>query len=109
MAQLNNLAPAVRLVRSARCRFIQQQLTSQQAAISTRGKVLREWFYVPLGITVTLAACFGVDSIFQKLHVSFPASVACLVLLFLALIASESTLGTHKTRRLIALIDVSVS
>ncbi|KAF4974277.1 hypothetical protein FZEAL_8799 [Fusarium zealandicum] len=77
------------------------------AAQNTKGKLLRAWFYVPLGLTVTLAACFGVDSIFHKFNVAFPASVACLILLFLALIASESLLGSHRTRKLINLIDVS--
>ncbi|KAF5011546.1 hypothetical protein FDECE_2346 [Fusarium decemcellulare] len=77
------------------------------ATKNSRGKLLREWFYVPLGLTATLAACFGVDSIFHKFDVAFPASVTCMVLLFSALIASESLLGSHRTRKLINLIDVS--
>ncbi|KAM5345708.1 hypothetical protein ACJ41O_011569 [Fusarium nematophilum] len=77
------------------------------AAKNTKSKILREWFYVPLGLTITLVACFGVDSIFHKFNVAFPASVACLLLLFLALIASEKLLGSHRTRKLISLIDVS--
>lgn len=58
---------------------------------------------------VALVACFGIDSLFRKVNVAFPASVACLVLLFLALLASESWLGSHRTRKIIAVIDVSVS
>ncbi|KAG4256963.1 hypothetical protein FPRO06_09264 [Fusarium proliferatum] len=69
-------------------------------------KLVRAWFYVPLGITIILAVNFGVDSIFYKFNVSFPASVTCMMLLFFALIASESLLGTHKTRKLVNIIDV---
>jgi hypothetical protein len=58
---------------------------------------------------VALVVCFGIDSLFKKLNVSFPASVACLVLLFLGLIAIEAMLGNHRTRKLIAVIDVPVS
>ncbi|KAL6914422.1 hypothetical protein FSHL1_012095 [Fusarium sambucinum] len=76
------------------------------AAKNNSTKLLRAWFYVPLGITVMLAACFGIDSLFHNFNVAFPASVTCMMLLFLALIASESLLGTHKTRELINIIDV---
>lgn len=64
---------------------------------------------MPLGITVTLAACFGVDTIFWKFGVSFPASVACLILLFFALILCEWLLGSHRTKKLVNVIDISVS
>ncbi|ENH72894.1 Holin-like protein CidB [Fusarium oxysporum f. sp. cubense race 1] len=77
-----------------------------QAANKNSSKLVRAWFYVPLGITIILAVNFGVDSIFYKFNVSFPASVTCMVLLFFALIASESLLGTHKTRKLVNIIDV---
>ncbi|MBE3041559.1 hypothetical protein IMZ48_03060 [Candidatus Bathyarchaeota archaeon] len=60
-------------------------------------------------MTVILAACFGVDAVFQKFGVSFPASMACLILLFLGLIACEWLLGNHRTKKLVNLIDVSVS
>ncbi|KAK6699888.1 hypothetical protein SNK05_012686 [Fusarium graminearum] len=76
------------------------------AAKNNSTKLLRAWFYVPLGITVMLAACFGIDSLFHKFNVAFPASVTCMMLLFGALIASESLLGTHKTRKMVNIIDV---
>ncbi|KAK8111246.1 LrgB-like family-domain-containing protein [Apiospora kogelbergensis] len=53
-----------------------------------------------------LAACYGVDRLFQIGHVVFPASVACLVVLFLALLLAEQVLGEHRTRRLVACIEV---
>ncbi|KAK7419569.1 hypothetical protein QQZ08_010819 [Neonectria magnoliae] len=93
MAQLGDLQHAPRAV--------------MMAAVSSRDKILRAWLYVPCGLMVALVACFGIDSLFRKVDVAFPASVACLVLLFLALLASESLLGSHRTRKLIATIDVS--
>lgn len=56
-----------------------------------------------------LAACYGVDRLFQIGNVAFPASVACLVVLFLALLLSEQVLGEHRTRRLVGYIEVPVS
>lgn len=55
-----------------------------------------------------LLTCFGVDALFRHVGVSFPASVACLVLLFAALLLSEKMLGSHRTRKLVAVIDVPV-
>lgn len=55
-----------------------------------------------------LAVCYGVDRLFQIGNVAFPASVACLVVLFLALLLSEQVLGEHRTRRLVAYIEVPV-
>ncbi|KAI5467972.1 LrgB-like family-domain-containing protein [Mariannaea sp. PMI_226] len=78
----------------------------QMAAKSMRGKLVRQWVYVPCGVMVALVACFGIDSLFRKLNVAFPASVACLVLLFLGLIATEAVLGNHRTKKLVAVIDV---
>ncbi|RMJ14769.1 hypothetical protein BHE90_006983 [Fusarium euwallaceae] len=77
------------------------------AAQNNKSRLIREWFYVPLGLTITLAVCFGVDSIFHRFNVSFPASVTCMMLLFFALIACESLLGSHRTRKVVGFIDVS--
>ncbi|KAF4475778.1 hypothetical protein FAGAP_12638 [Fusarium agapanthi] len=86
--------------------FLQLMQAIRLAAHKNSSKLVRAWFYVPLGITIILAVNFGVDSIFYKFNVSFPASVTCMMLLFFALIASESLLGTHKTRKLVNIIDV---
>ncbi|KAF4447454.1 hypothetical protein F53441_9002 [Fusarium austroafricanum] len=86
--------------------FFQLLQAIRLAAKKNSSKLLRAWFYVPLGITVMLAVCFGVDSLFYKFNVSFPASVTCMMLLFFALIASESFLGSHKTRKLVNIIDI---
>ncbi|KAF5027729.1 hypothetical protein F66182_159 [Fusarium sp. NRRL 66182] len=86
---MQQLAPAIKL-----------------AAKNNTAKLIRAWFHVPLGLTIILAVCFGVDSLFHKLNVAFPASVTCMMLLFSALIASESLLGSHTTKKLVNLIDV---
>ncbi|KAM0245370.1 hypothetical protein ACHAP5_005453 [Fusarium lateritium] len=86
--------------------FVQLAQAIKLAAKSNSSKLLRVWFYVPLGLTTMLAACFGIDSIFHKFNVAFPASVTCMMLLFCALIVSESLLGSHKTRKMVNIIDV---
>ncbi|KAK1983318.1 LrgB-like family-domain-containing protein [Colletotrichum cereale] len=76
------------------------------AARQSAPKLLVSWLYVPSGIMVMLAACFGVSVLFDTVGVSFPASVACLILLFFGLMLSELVLGNHKTRAIVAVIDV---
>ncbi|KAK8922894.1 hypothetical protein VCV18_006954 [Metarhizium anisopliae] len=76
--------------------------------LSSRGKLLRDWVFVPLGIFAILGACYGVDALFRRVSVSFPASVACLALLFVGLLLCEAVLGTHVTRRAVGVISVPV-
>jgi len=54
-------------------------------------------------------ACFGVNSLIGLSSVSFPASVAVLVLLFVGLSLIELILGDRKTRALVKFIDIPVS
>ncbi|KAM7191725.1 Plastidal glycolate/glycerate translocator 1, chloroplastic [Naviculisporaceae sp. PSN 640] len=72
----------------------------------SRSSLLRSWIYIPFGITLMLLACFGVDVLLKHIHVTFPASVACLILLFFALLLAEQVLGTHRTRVLVNYLDV---
>ncbi len=67
------------------------------------------WFYVPLGIVMILLACFGVNSLIRLSRVSFPASVACMILLFFVLIISEAVFGDRKTRGIVNVVDIPVS
>ncbi|KUJ19138.1 uncharacterized protein LY89DRAFT_612651 [Mollisia scopiformis] len=67
---------------------------------------LTSWLYVPVGLLIILLACFGVDSLIGLSSVSFPASVACLILLFLGLIVIDLIIGDRKTRALVNVIDV---
>ncbi|KAG8162334.1 hypothetical protein KVR01_008099 [Diaporthe batatas] len=73
---------------------------------NSRDKTLRSWVLVPAGILAILAACFGVDALFRRVSVSFPASVACMLLLFAGLWVGELVVGAHRVRRAVAVIDV---
>ncbi|KAK6088097.1 hypothetical protein SCUP234_01163 [Seiridium cupressi] len=66
----------------------------------------QSWLTVPTGILAMLAACFGVDKLLAIGGVSFPASVACLIVLFLALLLSERVFGEHRTRRFVGYVDI---
>ncbi|KKA30868.1 hypothetical protein TD95_000723 [Thielaviopsis punctulata] len=69
-------------------------------------KILTQFVFVPVGILLMLLACFGVDTLFTHIHVKFPASVACLLLLFAALVGSEQVLGHHRTRKIVGWIEI---
>ena len=64
---------------------------------------------MPIGILVILLACFGVNSLIGLSSVSFPASVALLVVLFLGLMVCDVVIGERKTRSLVNVIDIPVS
>jgi hypothetical protein len=76
--------------------------------MSSSTKVFRAWVLVPAGLTGMLAVCFAIDTLLRRLGVTFPASVAGLLLLFVGLLASEAALGSHRTRKFVAVIDVPV-
>lgn len=69
---------------------------------------LTAWLYVPMGILIILLACFGVDALIRLSSISFPASVALLLVLFFALTLSHAVLGDRRTRALVSVIDVPV-
>ncbi|KAI1773082.1 LrgB-like family-domain-containing protein [Hypoxylon cercidicola] len=79
---------------------------TQLAIRHSRKSIIQSWLYVPFGILLMLLACFGISKLFALGSVAFPASVACLVILFLALLLSEQVLGEHRTRRIVAVIEV---
>lgn len=79
-----------------------------QAYQSSWRSSAQSWLTVPAGILAMLAACFGVDKLLGIGGVSFPASVACLIVLFFALLLSELALGEHRTRRFVAIVDIPV-
>lgn len=66
------------------------------------------WIYVPAGIMVMLLACLGINSLIGLSSVSFPASVACMIILFFFLIILDITIGNRKTSALVHLIDIPV-
>jgi hypothetical protein len=58
---------------------------------------------------IMLAATFGVNSLIGLSSVSFPASVACMVVLFFALIACDFAIGAQRTKTFVGIVDVPVS
>jgi hypothetical protein len=70
---------------------------------------LTAWVFIPVGVLIILLACFGVNSLIGLSSVSFPASVACLIVLFLGLIVLDMIIGERKTRAVVNIIDVPVS
>ncbi|KAI1372177.1 LrgB-like family-domain-containing protein [Hypoxylon crocopeplum] len=79
---------------------------AQLALRHSRHNIIQSWLSVPFGIILMLLACFGVNKLFGLGSVAFPASVACLIILFLALLLSEQVLGEHRTRRIVAIIEI---
>lgn len=55
-----------------------------------------------------LLVCFGVNAAISTSHVSFPSSVACMVLLFFLLLGSNAVLGEKRTRGIVHMIEVPV-
>jgi putative effector of murein hydrolase LrgA (UPF0299 family) len=58
---------------------------------------------------LVLLTCFGVDCLLGLSGVPFPASVACMIVLFLALLLSQWLLGDKWTRKIVKFIDIPVS
>ncbi|KAI1088875.1 LrgB-like family-domain-containing protein [Rostrohypoxylon terebratum] len=72
----------------------------------SKHNIIQAWLYVPFGIILMLLACFGVKKLFGLGSVTFPSSVACLIILFLALLLSEQILGEHRTKRIVNIIEI---
>ncbi|THZ81801.1 hypothetical protein D6C84_06323 [Aureobasidium pullulans] len=79
---------------------------SALVAKSSWERAVTAWLYVPLGVTCILAVCFGVHSLISLSSVSFPASVACMIGLFLILVLFQGTLGDRKTKQIVNLIEI---
>ncbi|TGJ85520.1 hypothetical protein E0Z10_g3267 [Xylaria hypoxylon] len=82
--------------------FVAVQLVARKPA----NQLVKAWFYVPIGIVAILATSFGINKLLQLGAISFPASVACLVILFISLLLLEQIIGENKTRRIIAVIEI---
>jgi hypothetical protein len=79
-----------------------------QVTAATLRRNVTSWVYVPVGLLLMLLACFGVNSLIGLGSVSFPASVACMIVLFFALIACDSVIGDRRTRQIVNVIDIPV-
>lgn len=79
-----------------------------QVSAATWRRNVTSWVYVPTGLLLMLLACFGVNSLIGLGSDSFPASVACMIVLFFALIACDSIIGDRRTRQVVHVIDIPV-
>jgi hypothetical protein len=61
-----------------------------------------------MGILSILLACWGVDSLIGLSSVSFPASVALLIVLFFGLIILEIFIGEKRAKSIVKVIDIPV-
>jgi hypothetical protein len=95
---------------SSACHYARAGLIS--SAVQTLKKswprLLRVWIYVPLGTVLIMLLLWGIDSIIRLTGVSFPASVAAMLLLFLGLIALEAALGERKAKGVVKVVEVPV-
>ena len=64
---------------------------------------------MPIGILCVMLACWGVNSLIGLSSVSFPASVALLIVLFFTLIIFEILLGDRRTKKIVQFVDLPVS
>ncbi|KAI1817654.1 LrgB-like family-domain-containing protein [Poronia punctata] len=72
----------------------------------TNKNLIIQWLSIPFGIIIILSICFGIDKLLQLGDIVFPASVACLVILFLALLGLEYVIGEYRTRRFVAVVEI---
>lgn len=81
-------------------------IATKLVSARTWHRVVRAWLVMPIAVAAIMAVCFGVDRIINIGTVPFPASVACLILLFLALILCSFILGDRATKTMVGYLDV---
>lgn len=81
-------------------------IATKLVSARTWHRVVRAWLVMPIAVAAIMAVCFGVDRLINLGNVPFPASVACLILLFLALILCSFILGDRATKTMVGYLDV---
>ncbi|KAF8251382.1 hypothetical protein K440DRAFT_647682 [Wilcoxina mikolae CBS 423.85] len=72
-------------------------------------RLIRSWIHVPIGTVLAMLALWGIDSVIRLTGISFPASVAGMLLLFAGLLGLEAVLGERRVKGLVRVIDVPAS
>ncbi|KAA8904415.1 LrgB-like family-domain-containing protein [Sphaerosporella brunnea] len=72
-------------------------------------RLVRAWIYVPFGTVLIMLVLWGIDSVIRLTGVSFPASVAAMLLLFFGLILLELLLGEKRTKGVVKVVEVPAS
>jgi hypothetical protein len=104
---LDGLA-AILLVRTAWSTLLTARADRRQVGTATWRRNVTSWVYIPVGLLLMLLACFGVNILIGLSFVSFPASVACMIVLFFALIACDFIIGDRRTREIVNVINIPV-
>ncbi|PKS05456.1 hypothetical protein jhhlp_008832 [Lomentospora prolificans] len=81
----------------------------QLALVSSRTKIFHSLILVPCGVFCILAYCFGLEALLRRAGISFPPSVAGLILLLAFLLLSEVVLGNARTKKIVSVVDVPAS
>lgn len=68
--------------------------------------IIRPWILVPLGLIIMLYCIVGMDSLIGLGTVDFPASVACLLILFFLLVVSDCLLPQKHMKTLLSVLKV---
>lgn len=68
--------------------------------------IIRPWILVPLGLIIMLYCIVGMDSLIGLGTVDFPASVACLLILFFLLVVSDCLLPQRHMKTLLSVLKV---
>ncbi|OJD31269.1 uncharacterized protein BKCO1_5000033 [Diplodia corticola] len=69
---------------------------------------VRSWIFVPFGLVVMLYFVLALDTLIGLGTVSFPASVACLLILFFGLLLADLVLSKKNMETLLKVIDVPI-
>ncbi|KAK9369618.1 LrgB-like family-domain-containing protein [Lipomyces kononenkoae] len=76
------------------------------AVRNNSSRLFRSFVLVPIGIICVLLALYGVTRAISLTPVNFPASVICMIILFLILILLDVTIGSRRTATFSKIIDV---
>ncbi|KAH3670262.1 hypothetical protein WICMUC_004915 [Wickerhamomyces mucosus] len=68
--------------------------------------ILHNYFKVPIGIIITLMILYGVNEIILLTKINFPASVTCMLIIYLALVLCSKILGVQKTKKIVDIINI---
>uniref|UniRef100_A0A060T9U2 ARAD1B02156p n=1 Tax=Blastobotrys adeninivorans TaxID=409370 RepID=A0A060T9U2_BLAAD len=69
-------------------------------------QLIDKFVKVPIGILICLCGLYGVNSVIKLTPVAIPASVICMLLLFLGLLVLEKVVGTRRVSSLLSWLDI---
>jgi hypothetical protein len=103
-----DVTAAISIVSLSCVPFAHSETNDVQALEDSWPRLIRSWVHVPIGTVLAMLALWGIDSVIRLTSISFPASVAGMLLLFAGLLGLEAVLGERKVKGLVRVIDVPV-